>query len=303
MLGGCVLVPELSYKPEFHNPFPQLRNVAILPFFNQSEYSMLNGIDVAKAYGTEMQKIPGYEVTPIGVVAAYIADNDIQVSGESDLQDLAQRMGNDLGVDAIVIGAVTTFEPSYPPQLGLSINWYAANPSFHRIPAGYGLPWGTSEEEYIPNEIVHEAEFELAREQMKTQTPPLKQTAIPADEELLDGEETDDGTGLPSKWPDPRGFIPPAPRPEAGQYNPQSRPIIELTRHYDGANADLTSQLENYFYFRDDARFGGWRSYLDRSSDFIQFCCYLHITEMLSARGGASESRLVFRWPISRYDR
>ena len=53
-------------------------------------------------------------------------------------------------------------------------------------------------------------------------------------------------------------------------------------------------------FFRDDARIGGWQSYLQRSDDFIRFCCHLHITEMLTARGGAGETRVVWRWPERR---
>ena len=55
--------------------------------------------------------------------------------------------------------------------IGMTIRWYATNPGFHPIPAGYGLPWGTAEEEFIPDSLVQEAEFELARKQLATQTP------------------------------------------------------------------------------------------------------------------------------------
>ena len=49
-----------------------------------------------------------------------------------------------------------------------------------------------------------------------------------------------------------------------------------------------------------DARFGGWQSYLQRSEDFINFCAHMHIWEMLSARGGAGKTRVVWRWPTIR---
>ena len=39
----------------------------------------------------------------------------------------------------------------------------SANPGFHEIPAGYGLPWGTPDEEFIPAPLVFEAEMALAR--------------------------------------------------------------------------------------------------------------------------------------------
>ena len=71
-------------------------------------------------------------------------------------------------------------------------------------------------------------------------------------------------------------------------------------RAFNGHDSDFTGALESYYYFRDDARFGGWQSYLERSDDFIRFCCYLHLTEMLSARGGASKTQVAWRWPIGR---
>ena len=68
----------------------------------------------------------------------------------------ARRLANILGVDAVVIGSVTDYTPYYPPRCGMRVEWYAANPGFHEIPPGYGLPWGTPEEEYIPAPLVFE---------------------------------------------------------------------------------------------------------------------------------------------------
>ena len=82
-----------------------------------------------------------------------------------------QRLARQMGVDAVLVGSITEYSPYYPPRMGLAVDWYAANPSFHPIPAGYGLPWGRAEEEFIPSTLVQEAEFALAREQLKTQTP------------------------------------------------------------------------------------------------------------------------------------
>jgi hypothetical protein len=72
------------------------------------------------------------------------------------------------------------------------------------------------------------------------------------------------------------------------------------TRIYLGNDSEFTEALASYYSFRDDARFGGWQTYLQRSNDFIRFCCHMHIAEMLAARGGAGESRVVWRWPENR---
>lgn len=301
--SGCIFVPEVSHQPQFHNPFPQLHRVAILPFVNQSDDPTINGADVANRYRAELQQIRGFEVMPLGVVEAYLRSHRVNFDERTDFQKLAQA----LGVDAVVIGAITDFDPYYPPRMGLAVSWYAANSGFHPIPPGYGLPWGTPEEELIPDDLVFEAEFALARAQLETQTPedPANNKPIPP-QEFEEKIGTDDLAlgvdGLPPDWPDPRGFIPQPPSPDRPDYRPHDGPVMQLVRQYDGANNDFTTKLQSYYYFRDDGRVGGWKRYLDRKHDFMQFCCYLHITEMLTARGGGSETRLVLRWPFSRYE-
>src|SRR5438876_1358705 len=171
--SGCALCPDRIVEPQFHNPFPQIYRVAVLPFFNQSAEPTVDGDAVAMAYYNELQAIPGFEVMPVGVakqmLAASISAGGGEPRGGPDFQLLARQMG----VDAVLVGSITEYSPYYPPRIGLAVDWYAANPSFHPIPLGYGLPWGRAEEEFIPSTLVREAEFALAREQLKTQTPDI----------------------------------------------------------------------------------------------------------------------------------
>jgi len=236
-----------------------------------------------------------------------------------------------MGVDAVIVGSITEYSPYYPPRLGLAVDWYAANPGFHPIPAGYGLPWGRAEEEFIPGALVREAEFNLAREQLKTQTPEVPPREVPgqvaptsgqlpaarlADAESLSppappadahgiasGSAAMAAPGLPAGWPDPRGFIPLPPAQHPPSLREQHAPIITHTRMFNGHDAKFTERLATFYYLRDDARFGGWPAYLERPEDFVRFCCYLHLTETLAARGGAGDTRVLWRWPIGRYER
>lgn len=342
---GCTMLPERMDKPQLYNPFPQLHKVAIVPFFNQSDVPTVNGAEVANAYRHQLQQIRGFEVLPIGVVDQFLRQNPIAVNAAPDFQLLAQQ----LGVDAVVVGSITDFDQYYPPRMGLAVRWYAANTCLHPIPPGYGLPWGTPEEEYIPEELRYEAEFALATEQLKTQTP-LPSQAHPNFEDSAGGvrhasyQQVDPamaarsassqngvpnmmplpgqqipgqqnfqpvmaggpmvgipGSSLPPDWPDPNGFVPDPPTAQRPTCIPQREAVMELIKQYDGSDADFTARLQSYYEFRDDERFGGWKSYLDRKEDFINFCCYLHISELLAGRGGAGESRVVWRWPFSRY--
>lgn len=317
--GGCAAIPEIVQEPQYHNPFPQLHRVAILPFFNLSADPTVNQDDAALAYYNALQSIPGFEVVPPGVVKQWLMANRVTIDATTDFQLLARR----LGVDAVVRGAVTEHTAYYPPRIGLAVDWFAANPSFHPIPAGYGLPWGTDQEEFIPDSLVFEAEFALAREQLKTQTPDLPTAAGPSGQpappgppralapppspaEVAEGADGSrpplDALQLPPDWPDPRGFVPAPPVAVRPPPRPQGEPVLTHTRLYQGDDPRVTERLEDYYFVRDDARDGGWYGYLARSDDFMRFCCHLHVTEMLAARGGVGKSRVVWRWPISRYD-
>lgn len=360
-LSGCSLIPDVRRKPQYSNPFPQITRVAILPFYNQSTDPTLDGTSVALAYFNEVQTIPGFEALPVGVIENALIAFGREPRTASDFQEFARFVG----ADAVLVGAITDYDAYYPPRLTMRVNWYAANPAFHPIPVGYGLPWGTKKEKKIPNWIKLEAERELAKKQLETQTPYWEDPAMQAKEEEQqaeleaaeqlaaefalvqealedpgdDSKGPADGSeppkppvtqpenltatpnnnnqqgvvqaaaefpaqeGLPENWPDPKGFVPDPPRTQPPKAMVQYEPIISHTRAYNGNDEDITRRLEDYYYFRDDARATGWQAYLKRSEDFIRFCCHLHLTETLSSRGGELESRLIFRWPIGRYQR
>lgn len=343
--SGCSLLPDIKHKPQYINPFPQIKTVAVLPFVNQSEDATLSSDRVTLAYINELQSIPGFEVLPLGVVKTQLEQYKAPLACGEDFQAFARY----LGVDAVLLGSVVDYSAYYPPRMSMKVNWYAANPGYHPVLPGYGLPWGTKEEKKIPRWVHEEAQRALAAEQMRTQTPPMvvgtspaselpaQPPVVPAPEPIVPQEEenaelvqptsvaeelaregqviaavgegpalaADSATAqsLPPNWPDARGFIPDPPQATPPPMLPQHDPIISHMRNYNGHDEDFAQRVEDYFYFRDDARFGGWQAYLQRSEDFIRVCCHFHITETLAARGGQDESRLILRWPIDRYQR
>ncbi len=357
--GGCsLIVPTSAHRPVIRNPFPQLSRVAVAPFFNQSDEPTVDGRQVSMAYFAELQATPGFEVVPIGVVEEAIIEHRIDLSGPNEARRLAQI----LDVDAVVVGSVTDFTEYYPPRLGLRVEWYTANPGFHPIPAGYGLPWDTPDEEFIPDSLIYESQMALAKQQMAALTPDCDGTAQPlpapptiappaqeqpnqeqeqqtttsatqsqrasrtasvalaqAVEELPPGNSAagaastaasaaagTTGAIVTAAQPDSSAGCPtaacqsPLIALERPACLPHNGPVLSHTRLYKGDDADFTEALEGYVFFRDDQRFGGWKSYLSRNDDFVRFCCHMHISEMLSARGGSRKTQVVWRWPDSR---
>jgi len=331
---GCSLLPEVKHRPKLHNPFPQLKQVAVLPFYNQSDEPTVDGEAVALAYYAQLQAVPGFEVLPVGV-ARNLWMQYARTYGEPQSGEEFQRLAQFMGVEAVVVGSVTDFDAYYPPRMAMTVHWYASNPGFHPVPPGYGLPWGTKAEKRIPQRVVEEAEFELAREQLITQAPtplvpaaagdslpPMNPSVAMAGDEYPSptspsiSAETDPevtggqnllasgiamGAELPARWPDPTGLIPDPPSPAPPLFSPQSKPVLTHTRIYRGDDAYVTDKLADFVNNEDDARTSGWQTYLRRSNDFIRFCCHLHIEEMLESRGGRDQSDLILRWPISRY--
>ena len=102
------------------NPVVGLETVAIAPFFNLSQERTVDGREFALDYYAELQKVPGFEVLPVGVTERAMIENGISLSGPED----AIRLAKILNVDAVVVGAVTDYDP-YNPRIGLKVAWYS----------------------------------------------------------------------------------------------------------------------------------------------------------------------------------
>lgn len=103
------------------NPNPKLKTVAIVPFFNLSQEPDVDGRRFALAYYSELQKVPGFQVLPLGVSEVAMVEHQLQMNNPDDVLKLAQV----LNVDAVVIGAVTDYSPYYPPRIGMQVSWYS----------------------------------------------------------------------------------------------------------------------------------------------------------------------------------
>lgn len=112
---GCAIM-----QTGVRNPVPGLETVAIVPFFNLSQDRSVDGREFALAYYSELQKVQGFEVLPVGVAERAIQQHGLTMSGPEDALKLAAI----LQVDAVVIGSITDHDP-YLPRVGLKVAWYS----------------------------------------------------------------------------------------------------------------------------------------------------------------------------------
>jgi len=106
------------------NPIPGLSTVAVAPFLNLSQDPTVDGRRFAMAYYAELQKVPGFQVVPVGVVEQVLVDSHLELNNPDDVLQLARE----LEVDVVVVGAVTDYDAYYPPRIGLQIAWYSPEP-------------------------------------------------------------------------------------------------------------------------------------------------------------------------------
>jgi hypothetical protein len=183
---GCEVLPIVRDKPTLHNPYPQLTNVAVVPFFNQSGNPKINSRDFAKYYANELQAVPCFKVIANETVEKMMIKHELY---KFESADDIRYLGQLLGVDAVVIGKIHDFSGYYPPRLKLEVEWYAVNPYLHPIPLGHGEAWGTDIEAQIPDKIVLLAEHELAVAQLKMQTPDFEPIKSPAERQKIELEQ------------------------------------------------------------------------------------------------------------------
>ena len=150
------------------NPVNGLTTVAVAPFFNLSEERSVDGRRFAQAYFTELQKTPGFQVVPVGIVEQAIHDHKLEMNSRDDALKLVEI----LHVDAIVVGAITDYSPYYPPRIGMQVSWYS--PREWTFAPGVpvyeeGRQWATPKRKWSLWKDKHESE--VCQPVMRLQSP------------------------------------------------------------------------------------------------------------------------------------
>ena len=286
--------------------------VAVAPFLNLSAEPTVDPRRFAIAYYTELQKTANYEVIPLGIVEIAIRENNLSVDNPEDAVKLARI----LHADAVVVGAVTEYVPYYPPQLGMSVDWYSPRTDWIFSPGIGGanapaVPEAPASNCACPDTQGMQKNAPVVRGQSPADGSDKYYTPFPdpPPAKIAQGgrsEGSRGGASTAAPWlpdPDPgitngsansparsgqpaRVFCDPS-QPEAAQ------PIMSYTNFFDGADRQLIQSLRGYYYLKGDTRSGGWEAYLHRSDDFLRFACNMMVVDMLRQHGAPLKTEKV----------
>ncbi len=107
----------------YEDPYPLPRTLAVAPFLNQSGSDYLDVLAVTDEFYTELQQVKSLDVVAVNKVLATMSRMGInKISNPDD----AVRLADALGVDGVIVGSITQYDPYRPPKMGMAVQLYTA---------------------------------------------------------------------------------------------------------------------------------------------------------------------------------
>lgn len=120
-LGGTGCAPKRSDANGVAAPYSQPMTIAVAPALNFSGSSNWDPVRAADLMASELSQVPGVNVVGVNRVLAVLAR---QGRGGIVSPAHALEVCDQLGADAILVFAVTEYEPYVPPVVGLAAQLY-----------------------------------------------------------------------------------------------------------------------------------------------------------------------------------
>lgn len=121
VLGGCDSGEKLQDPVRLRSPYARPMIWAVAPLNNESGVSAVKPDQVADRFAEEIEQIDGIEAVPVNMVLK--AMRQLQMRSIASPAD-ARSVMNTLGVDGIIVGSITAYDPYPPPKFGASILLY-----------------------------------------------------------------------------------------------------------------------------------------------------------------------------------
>ncbi len=123
MLTACSSGKKPRPPREFHltSPYTDVRTYAVAPVVNLSGSRDLDPLAVSDILFSELAQVQNLNVLPVNKTLAAMLHLKIKVI---DSPQKAQQIAAALGADALLIPAITSYDPYNPPSVGMSMQLY-----------------------------------------------------------------------------------------------------------------------------------------------------------------------------------
>ncbi len=102
-------------------PYGDRQVWAVVPLRNESGSLHADGLKAADQIAQRLETVMGLDTVPVNRVLA--AMQALKMSGVNDAKGVSD-LRDVLGVDALVVGTITAYDPYDPPKLGIAIELY-----------------------------------------------------------------------------------------------------------------------------------------------------------------------------------
>jgi hypothetical protein len=121
---SCSTEPKLIAPKDTAAPYDTSRSEplwAVVPLRNESGTTSVDVFEISDKVVGAASQVRGVRTVPLNrTIAAMQALNMAELASPADAKALAQQ----LGVDALILGSITAYDPYNPPKLGLALALY-----------------------------------------------------------------------------------------------------------------------------------------------------------------------------------
>jgi len=121
-LTACTTKETLTPPHSLRSPYDRSVLWAVAPFTNESGVSTVDGARVADLFAEQTEQVNGIDAVPVNRVIMAMRRLGMQsVSTAAE----ARTLMNMLGVDGLIVGTVTSYDPYPPPKIGAAIQLFS----------------------------------------------------------------------------------------------------------------------------------------------------------------------------------
>jgi hypothetical protein len=121
IIAGCSGREKLEEPKALASPYERTQLWAVAPFSNESGVSIVQPDRIADLFAEQAEQVLGINAVPVNRVLLAMRKLDLRtVATPRD----AGALMNALGVDGLIVGTVTAYEPYQPLKLGAAVQLY-----------------------------------------------------------------------------------------------------------------------------------------------------------------------------------